>query len=353
MLIIVALSIAFQIIAAAAALRLIGLTGRKLSWGLIAAALVLMVVRRLIVFYGYSRGYGFDYNSTASSTPGAAVYIYDITGLVISFFMMAGIIYISPLFKAVKLHERELSEAKKSAEDANKAKSVFIANVSHELKTPLNSIIGFSSLMEGSGLNEQQRGYNDLIKISSGHLLDLINDILDFSKIEEKKLKLEKKPFNISESVKKAVALTSRQADYKNLKMIYSIDESMPCEIIGDEMKFRQILVNLITNAVKYTFEGGIKIKVFGISADEKNITIAVSVSDTGIGIAADKCDEIFERFRRIEDPNGKKTGGTGLGLAIVKNLTEMMNGKMRVESVVGKGSVFTAELQFEKLVQA
>ncbi len=343
MLIIVALSITFQMIAAIAALRLIGLTGYRFSWGAVASALFLMVIRRVIVFCNY----GGLYLKSVNSSHGP-VSIYDALGLLISFFMMLGIIYISPLFKAVKLHEQALSEAKKSAEAANEAKSVFVANVSHDLKTPLNSIIGFAALMDGSGLNALQQEYNDLIKLSSGHLLDLINDILDFSKIEAKKLKLEKKSFSIYESIKQTFALALPQADYKKLKMSCLIDAQIPNLVIGDELRFRQILMNLITNAIKYTYEGEIEIKAAFLSADEKNTIIAVSVSDTGIGIAPDKHDEIFERFQRVENKDGKKISGTGLGLAIVKNLTDMMNGKITVESRIGKGSVFTAQLQFE-----
>jgi PAS domain S-box-containing protein len=250
---------------------------------------------------------------------------------------------------ARKNYEAEIIEAREKAEAANKAKSLFLANMSHELRTPMNGIIGFTDILSMSGLNEEQREFNEMVKISSGHLLDIINDILDFSKIEAKKLKLDKRPFNICETVKNSKILVDAQINQKNLKLYFEIDAFINERLVGDQLKLRQILLNLLTNAVKFTPSGKkIVIRLLKILEEGVSCRIRLSVIDEGIGIANDKIGEVFEMFHQLDGSFTKKYGGTGLGLSITRGLVELMGGTISVKSEPGKGSEFIVELPFE-----
>ena len=250
---------------------------------------------------------------------------------------------------ARKNYESEIIEAREKAEAANKAKSLFLANMSHELRTPMNGIVGFTDILSMSGLNEEQREFNEMVKISSGHLLDIINDILDFSKIEAKKLKLDKRPFNICETVKNSKILVDAQIKQKNLKLYFEIDAFIKERLVGDQLKLRQILLNLLTNAVKFTPSGKkIVVRLLQIIEEGASCRIRLSVNDEGIGIARDKIGEVFEMFHQLDGSFTKKYGGTGLGLSITRGLVELMGGTLSVRSELGKGSEFIVELPFE-----
>lgn len=250
---------------------------------------------------------------------------------------------------ARKKYEAELIEARKRAEEASCAKSMFLANMSHELRTPMNGIIGFTDILAASGLNDEQREFNDMVKISSRHLLDIINDILDFSRIEARKLTLDKKTFDICETVKNSKLMVETQLKQKNLKLFFDIDAMICGPVIGDQLKFRQILLNLLMNAVKFTPAG--KKIVVGLErtvTSESGCVMRLSVADEGIGIAREKLSEIFEMFHQLDSSLNKQYGGTGLGLSIVKGLVELMGGTISVKSEPGAGSEFSVEIPFE-----
>lgn len=337
--IIIIISIAAQAAAAFLALRLIGVTGRWTAWSLIAGALVLMVVRRAISLH----------NILLTPETASQGIFNEATGLALSLLMLAGIALISPLFMSIKRQERELAEAKARAEEASAAKSGFLANMSHELRTPLNAIIGFSDLMSASGLNQEQKEYNETVKNSAFHLLNLIDDALDISRIEASKLRLESEVFDLRATFESSMAVISRQAALKNLMTEILLDGALPERVSGDQLRFRQILINLLTNALKYTPAGSVTLKasLAGITGEKKTL-VEVSVIDTGIGIPAEKASEIFEAFNRVEDSFVKRQNGSGLGLAIVKKLATAMGGTVEVASEPGKGSVFTVKIPFE-----
>lgn len=260
-----------------------------------------------------------------------------------------GIVIVARDVTEMKKFEKELIEAKSKAEVAMRSKQQFLANMSHEIRTPMNAIIGFTKVLLKTDLSDKQKEYIDAIKLSGDALIVLINDILDLAKVDAGKMTFEQAPFKIRNSISAMLHLFETKIQEKHIELIKEFDPAIPEVLLGDSVRLHQIIMNLVSNALKFTHKGNITVKVKLIGETKDKATIEFEVKDTGIGIPENKLDAIFENFQQASSTTSRIYGGTGLGLAIVKQLVQAQGGNVAVKSKVGEGSSFCFTLSFGK----
>jgi signal transduction histidine kinase/CheY-like chemotaxis protein len=265
--------------------------------------------------------------------------------------ILAAIAWIMILRRRVHLQTADLRQAKEVAEEASRTKGEFLSNMSHEIRTPMNGVLGMTQLALETNLTDDQRDYISTANQSAGALLNVINDILDFSKIEAGKLDLDPISFQLRDGLADDLRTIAMKAQEKNLELVYEIDDAIPDNLVGDPGRLRQIVLNLVSNAVKFTLQGEVALSVTMESQSAESVVLHFAVRDTGIGIPSEKQQLVFAAFSQADSSTTRRFGGTGLGLSISKQLVALMNGKIWLESVVGEGSCFhfTAEFKCEQ----
>jgi CheY-like chemotaxis protein len=240
---------------------------------------------------------------------------------------------------------RALEEAYERAERSSKAKSAFLAHLSHEIRTPMNGVLGITQLLTDTALDDGQRAYLHTIRASCEALIAVVNDVLDFSRIEAGKFTIHSEPFAPSEMVQEVVALFAPQMHERGVYVAAILAQDLPPVVRGDGVRLRQVLINLVNNACKFTPSGAITVRVERLRDGATRDRVHFSVTDTGIGIPAEKLASVFQAFEQVDTPERRKIGGTGLGLSIASELTQLMGGTLMVESEVGKGACFFFDL--------
>lgn len=275
-----------------------------------------------------------------------------VVGVVCVMFVFFIVTFNASLSRQVSESTKKLVEQNVKLAKANEAKNLFLANISHEYRTPLNAIIGFTEIANNEVKDQQALAYFNQINDSSNILLGIVNDVLDYSKMQAGELRLEARPFNIRQASQSVVDLLSEKAKQKSIELYFNFSGCFNTWVNADEVRFKQILINLVNNAIKFTEQGHVTLQCDCDGVKDSTKQVRISVTDTGIGIAEDALDELFKPFLQAEASTNRRFGGTGLGLSIVRQLCDLMGGEVLVESELNKGSKFTITLPFEKIAK-